>query len=101
MLQLLQATCREGTQEQGDGNRILEEMSGYLDVTISFLLTDGQSTDSSNTQILERVRALNKDRHIAIYTIDFGNDADFLRRLATENGAKYVDQTHAGQLFPF
>jgi len=81
----------------------LERAFQYPDATAIFLLTDGQPTDSSNAAILAKVATLNRTRSVAIYTIGFGQDKDsvFLQRLAQENGGQYIDQTNAGNWFPF
>lgn len=81
----------------------LERAFHYPEVTAIFLLTDGQPTDSSNAAILAKVATLNSTRRVAIYTIGFGQDKDatFLQRLAQENGGQYIDQTNAGNWFPF
>lgn len=81
----------------------LERGFQYPDATVIFLLTDGQPTDSGNAAILARVAALNSTRRVAIYTIGFGQDKDtpFLQRLAQENEGQYIDQTNAGNWFPF
>lgn len=81
----------------------LERGFQYPDATVIFLLTDGQPTDSNNAAILSRVAALNSGRHVAIYTIGFGDDKDeaFLRQLAQSNGGEYIDQTNAGNWLPF
>lgn len=81
----------------------LERSFRYQGATTIFLLTDGRPDGGSTGQILDRVRALNADRHIVVHTIGFGEDKDagFLQTLARENGGRYVDQSHAGQLLPF
>lgn len=70
----------------------LEQAFSYPDVSMIFLLSDGQPTDSSPADILAFVRKMNAGRHVAISTVGLGADQDerFLTALAVENGGRYV-----------
>ncbi len=57
-----------------------------------FLMTDGQPTDATASEILSRVRSLNANRRVALYTIGLGPDQDeeFLAELARQNAGAFV-----------
>jgi hypothetical protein len=59
---------------------------------VIFFVSDGQPTDASDAQILQRVAQLNASKQVTIYTIGLGDDQDenFLRQLAQQNGGTYV-----------
>ncbi|PAP76660.1 VWA domain-containing protein [Rubrivirga marina] len=71
----------------------LERTFGVPGVTTVFLMTDGQPTDASADEIVQRSRQLNRGG-VTLHTIGLGpdQDADFLRRLAEANGGTYVDR---------
>lgn len=70
----------------------LDQAFRYPDVTVIFLLSDGQPTDSSPDQILAYVQSLNANRHVVVSTVGLGADQDerFLTALALQNGGRYV-----------
>lgn len=71
----------------------LERAFAVPGVTAVFLMTDGQPTDASPSEIIASTRTLN-DGTVRLHTIGLGpdQDADFLRELATANGGQYVDR---------
>jgi len=58
-----------------------------------FFLSDGYPSDAGGDQIVEAVKAMNQGRSIQVNTIGLGDDKDekFLKRLAKENGGKYIE----------
>jgi hypothetical protein len=72
--------------------RALEEAFKYPDASLIFFVSDGQPTDSSAADILNRVRELNAQRHVVVSTVGLGGDQDeaFLTKRAAENGGRYV-----------
>ena len=58
-----------------------------------FFLSDGYPSDASADTILEKVRELNKERHLVIHAIGVGDDKDeqFMRGLAGQNGGTYAE----------
>lgn len=66
-----------------------------IDLDTIFFLTDGTPTQGKVTdpeKILEKVREWNKLGRIRVHTIGVGTEqnVDLLRRLARENGGRYV-----------
>ncbi len=60
-----------------------------------FLLSDGvpgAGTYVTTRDILREVRSLNQTRRIAIHTISIGRDSELMKRLAKENGGRYVQR---------
>jgi len=70
----------------------LEGAFGFPGTDAIFLMTDGQPTDATTSEILSRVRSLNASRRLALHTIGLGPDQDeeFLADLARQNGGQYV-----------
>jgi len=72
----------------------------YYDSTVDtiFLLTDGQPSigpnKDSTARIEESVRRMNPFKRVTVHTVGLGNgiDADFLRRLATDNAGVFVQR---------
>ncbi|TAL36128.1 MAG: VWA domain-containing protein [Spirochaetes bacterium] len=58
-----------------------------------FFLSDGYPSDAGGDQIVEAVKAMNQGRGIQVNTIGLGDDKDekFLKKLAKENGGKYIE----------
>ena len=66
-------------------------MDGNVDTVM--LLSDGAPGAGryvATPDILRAVRRLNQTRRIAIHCVSLGRDSELLRRLARENGGKYV-----------
>jgi hypothetical protein len=87
------------TGKKTEGGQRLEELASPADEI--FLLTDGDPTvgEMTNTdRICEEIRKLNKTRRVRVHTVAVGEEGkgmspvnlDFLKRLAEENGGKFV-----------
>ncbi|MFV1959818.1 MAG: VWA domain-containing protein, partial [Planctomycetota bacterium] len=78
------------------GTNLYDAMERALDdedVDTIFVLSDGAPTAGKYTDmedILRVVRRKNQIRRIVIHTISVGQDSALLRRLAEENGGRYV-----------
>jgi HEAT repeat protein len=73
----------------------LEVALKMKDVDTIFLLSDGVPGAGKYVtpgDILRAVRRLNQTRRIAIHTISIGMDSDLMKRLAAENGGRYVQR---------
>src|SRR5690606_38827116 len=88
-------TFVEGLQA-GGGTNIYDPLEAALldpDVDTIYLLTDGDPSGGKFVlaeEILREVRRLNAARQVAIHTISIGGRSPLLRRLAEENGGRYV-----------
>jgi uncharacterized protein YegL len=62
------------------------------DASLIFFVSDGQPTDGSPDQILGQVGSLNSTHLVKISTVGLGDDQDaqFLDKLAIQNGGRYV-----------
>ncbi|MCU0723738.1 MAG: hypothetical protein MUC63_09020 [Planctomycetes bacterium] len=60
------------------------------DVDTLFILSDGDPDDPAE-EVLRWVRERNRTRLLAIHTIRVGGSSSFLRRLAVENGGRWVE----------
>ncbi len=71
----------------------LERAFAVPGATTIFLMTDGQPTDASTTEILATAQARNRGR-VRLHTVGLGpdHDGDFLAELATSNGGQYIDR---------
>lgn len=72
----------------------LERAFQFQGATTIFLMTDGMPTDSTTTQIMQRVAELNRGRSIKVNAIGLGPDQDaaFLAALAQQNGGQYINR---------
>lgn len=72
----------------------LERAFQFQGATTVFLMTDGMPTDSTTSQIMQRVADLNRGRSIKVNSIGLGPDQDatFLTALAQQNGGQYINR---------
>lgn len=83
--------------ESGGGTPAREALESAFAVPgreVIFFVSDGQPTDASAAQILDRIRQLNPGGNIVVNTIGLGDDQDkdFLRKLAEQNGGTYREK---------
>jgi len=83
-------------QRPSGGTNIYDPLAQALEmkgVDTVFLLSDGvpgSGTYVATRDILRAVRRLNQTRRIAIHGIAIGQDSELLKKLAQENGGRYV-----------
>ena len=80
--------------EGGGGTGILHaiEMAFGLGPETVVLVTDGEPTDASPQQILDRIAELNPDGAVVVHAVGVGEDHDraFMRAVAEANGGEYL-----------
>ena len=80
--------------EEGGGTGMMQAMEKAFEQNpeIIILVSDGEPTDASTQQILDKVEELNTDRAVVIHTVVVGDDLDttFMEQLAEENGGQTV-----------
>ena len=85
-------------QNPGGGTNLYDGLARALtmpDVDTVFLLSDGVPSAGrylTTSAILQAVQRVNKTRRIAIHCVSIGMDSELLRRLAQENGGRYVQR---------
>ena len=71
----------------------LEKALEDKEVDTIFLLSDGSPGSGkfvATNYILREIRRLNQTRRVAIHCVSIGRDAELMKRLAAENGGRYV-----------
>lgn len=80
--------------EEGGGTGMMRAMEEAfsLSPTVIILVSDGEPTDASGDQILDRVAELNPGTAVTIHTVVVGDDLDttFMKALARDNGGETI-----------
>jgi uncharacterized protein with von Willebrand factor type A (vWA) domain len=80
--------------EGGGGTGIQQalEMAFGLEPETVVLVTDGEPTDASPDQILQRLGELNPDGAVVVHSVGVGedHDRDFMEAVADQNGGEYL-----------
>lgn len=80
--------------EEGGGTGMMRAMEKAfsLSPSIVILVSDGEPTDASADDILERVAELNPEGEVTIHTVVVGDDLDttFMKALAEQNGGETI-----------
>ncbi|HEY7529421.1 MAG TPA: VWA domain-containing protein [Gemmatimonadota bacterium] len=76
----------------GTGIKQAVEMAFGLGPETIVLVTDGEPTDASPQQILDRIAELNPDGAVVVHAVGVGedHDRDFMRAVAGANGGEYL-----------
>jgi hypothetical protein len=76
----------------GTGIKQAVEMAFGLAPETIVLVTDGEPTDASPQQILDRIAELNPDGAVVVHAVGVGedHDRDFMRAVAGANGGEYL-----------
>jgi hypothetical protein len=76
----------------GTGIKQAVEMAFGLGPETIVLVTDGEPTDASPQQILDRIAELNPDGAVVVHAVGVGedHDRDFMRAVAAANGGEYL-----------
>lgn len=81
-------TACGGTSMGAAWNAIFE-LADPNEINSIFFLTDGEPTDCSEQDLLQKVNTWNARRRITINCIAIGRESELLRRLAEKNGGIY------------
>jgi hypothetical protein len=76
----------------GTGIKHALEMAFGLGPETIVLVTDGEPTDASPREILDRIEELNPDGTVVVHAVGVGedHDRDFMRDVAEANGGEYL-----------
>jgi hypothetical protein len=76
----------------GTGIKHALEMAFGLGPETIVLVTDGEPTDASPREILDRIEELNPDGAVVVHAVGVGedHDRDFMRDVAEGNGGEYL-----------
>ncbi|MFN2433103.1 MAG: VWA domain-containing protein [Gemmatimonadota bacterium] len=76
----------------GTGIRQAMELAFSLEPETIVLVTDGEPTDASPEEILQRISELNPDGAVVVHAVGVGedHDRDFMSDVAEQNGGEYL-----------